>query len=193
MTHHSTLPDFTARQRLAVAKKPLALGIAMVLGIQAAPLAMAQSDTAMLGEITITARKREESLQDVPISVQALGPQALEELGVQSFEDYALLLPSVSFKSNGVPGSATVFMRGVSDGGDGNSSGSQPSVAIYLDEQPVTAIAANLDIHIYDMARIEALAGPQGTLFGASAQSGALRIITNKPKTDAFEGRIDVG
>ncbi|MGA0026140.1 MAG: TonB-dependent receptor [Steroidobacteraceae bacterium] len=193
MTHHSTLPDFTARQRLAVAKKPLALGIAMVLGIQAAPLAMAQSDTAMLGEITITARKREESLQDVPISVQALGPQALEELGVQSFEDYALLLPSVSFKSNGVPGSATVFMRGVSDGGDGNSSGSQPSVAIYLDEQPVTAIAANLDIHIYDMARIEALAGPQGTLFGASAQSGALRIITNKPNTDAFEGRIDVG
>jgi outer membrane receptor protein involved in Fe transport len=146
----------------------------------------------VLDEITVTARKRTENLQDVPISVQAIDNTRLTELGVTNFEDYAQLLPNISFKSFGTPGTATIYMRGLADGGDGNYSGSQPSVGLYLDEQPVTAIAANLDIHIYDVARIEALAGPQGTLFGASSESGTVRIITNQPSADAFEGRVDV-
>jgi iron complex outermembrane receptor protein len=74
-------------------------------------------------------------------------------------------------------------MRGVASGGDGNHSGSLPSVGVYLDEQPITTIQGALDIHIYDIARVEALAGPQGTLYGASSQAGTLRIITNKPST----------
>ena len=84
-------------------------------------------------------------------------------------------------------------MRGASDGGDGNASGSQPSVGLYLDDVPATLIATNLDIHIYDIERIEALAGPQGTLYGASSQSGNLRIITKQPNSDAFTAGIDVG
>lgn len=141
--------------------------------------------------IEVTSRKRRESIQNVPTSLQALSASQLEEQGIEDFDDYALLLPSLSFNSAG-PGQAQIYMRGAADGGDGNASGSQPSVAIYLDEQPVTAIGRNLDLHVYDIERVEALAGPQSTLFGASSQSGTLRIITNKPDTDTFEAGIDV-
>ena len=77
-------------------------------------------------------------------------------------------------------------MRGVASGGDGNHSGSLPSVGVYLDEQPITTIQGPLDLHIYDIARVESLSGPQGTLYGASAEAGALRIITNKPDPGVF-------
>lgn len=177
--------------RISLRRRPLSLGVALAIATASTGI-HAQVAGPVLDEITVTARKRTENLQDVPISVQALDSTKLTELGVTNFEDYAQLLPSLSFKSFGTPGSATIYMRGAADGGDGNASGSQPSVGLYLDEQPVTAIAQNLDIHIYDVARIEALAGPQGTLFGASSESGTVRIITNQPSADAFEGRIDV-
>jgi outer membrane receptor protein involved in Fe transport len=82
-------------------------------------------------------------------------------------------------------------MRGVATGGDGNHSGSLPSVGSYLDEQPITTIGGTLDVHIYDIARIESLAGPQGTLYGASSEAGTIRIITNKPDLDRTYGRVD--
>ena len=81
-------------------------------------------------------------------------------------------------------------MRGVVSGADGNHSASQPSVGIYLDEQPITTIDGTLDIHVYDIARIEVLAGPQGTLYGASSEAGTIRIITNKPDPDQVLGRL---
>ena len=83
-------------------------------------------------------------------------------------------------------------MRGVASGGDGNHSGSLPSVGMYLDEQPITTIQGTLDVQHYDMARVEALAGPQGTLYGASSQAGTIRIITNKPDTSGFEAGYDL-
>jgi iron complex outermembrane recepter protein len=141
-------------------------------------------------EIVVTAQKREENMQNVPISIQALGTKKLDQLNVTNFEDFSKLLPSVAFQST-QPGVTTVYMRGVASGGDGNHSGSLPSVGVYLDEQPVTTIGGTLDVHIYDIARIESLAGPQGTLYGASSQAGTIRIITNKPSTSGFEGRID--
>jgi iron complex outermembrane recepter protein len=161
----------------------------------AMPAFAQQADTAattddQLGDIIVTAQRREESLQDVPISIQALGTQKLEQLNVASFNDYTKLLPSVSFQT-GVPGNTTVYIRGVASGGDGNHSGSLPSVGFYLDEQPITTIGGTLDVHIYDIARIEALAGPQGTLYGASSQSGTIRIITNKPSTAGVEGGVN--
>ncbi len=177
--------------RISLRRRPLSLGVALAIATASTGI-HAQVAGPVLDEITVTARKRTENLQDVPISVQALDNTRLTELGVASFEDYVQLLPNLSFKSFGTPGTATLYMRGLADGGDGNYSGSQPSVGLYLDEQPVTAIAANLDIHIYDVARIEALAGPQGTLFGASSEAGTVRIITNQPSADAFEGRVDV-
>ncbi len=160
-----------------------------------APEADAASPAAVPEEndnvIIVTATKREENLQDVPVSIQAIGTRRLDQLNISNFEDYTKQLPSVSFQTS-QPGSTVVYMRGVATGGDGNHSGSLPSVGSYLDEQPITTIGGTLDVHIYDIARIESLAGPQGTLYGASSQAGTIRIITNKPELGVTSGRIDV-
>ena len=142
-------------------------------------------------EIVVTAQKREENLQDVPISIQALGTQRLDEANVSNFNEYTKLTPTVSFQTT-QPGSTNVYIRGVASGGDGNHSGSLPSVGVYLDEQPVTTIGGTLDVHIYDIARIEVLRGPQGTLYGASSEAGTIRIITNKPDKTGSYGGLDV-
>lgn len=141
-------------------------------------------------EIIVTAQKRSESLQNVPISIQALSTKKLDQLNVTNFNQFSQQLTSVAFQTS-QPGSTNVYMRGVASGGDGNHSGPLPSVGFYLDEQPITTIGGTLDVHIYDIARIESLSGPQGTLYGASSQAGTIRIITNKPSTDGFEGRVD--
>jgi iron complex outermembrane recepter protein len=169
---------------------PLAAAISAVL--YGVPLCVqGEEGTGTLSEIIVTAQKKSENLQDVPVSIQALDTQKLEQLHVDSFEDYVKYLPSVTFQSEG-PGSAKIYMRGVSSGGDGVHSGSLPSVGVYLDEQPVTTIGGVLDVHMYDIARVEALAGPQGTLYGASSEAGTIRIITNKPEMDVFKGGYDV-
>jgi outer membrane receptor protein involved in Fe transport len=145
-----------------------------------------------LEEIIVTAQKRTQSLQDVPVSVLVLGNQQLEDLNLNEFGDYIQFLPTVSFQSER-PGVSQVYIRGISSGGDGVHSGSMPSVGVYLDEQPITTINHILDMHVYDIARIETLAGPQGTFFGASSQSGTIRIITNKPEIGEFQSGFDVG
>src|SRR5437764_8841822 len=152
--------------------------------------AQAQQGQADSTEIVITATKREENLQNVPIAVTVLGTRRLDQLNISNFEQYTKQLPSVSFKT-AQPGFTTVYMRGVATGGDGNHSVALPSVGDYLDEQPVTTIGGALDVHIYDIARIESLAGPQGTLYGASSEAGTIRIITNKPDLNATYGRVD--
>jgi outer membrane receptor protein involved in Fe transport len=171
--------------RRHVAYSPIAAAVMLALGSQAG---WAQEDTGGLEEVVVTAQKRSEKMQDVPISMEALGNQKLEELNVQNFEDYAKLLPSLSATPSAFAGAgfASVYMRGIVTGGDGQATTSQPSVGTYLDEQPITTIQGNLDIHLYDIARVEALAGPQGTLYGASSQAGTIRIITNKPDASGF-------
>ncbi len=154
-------------------------------------LTMAGPALAQVDEIVVTSQKRAESLQDVPISVLAFGTEKLEQLEVSAFDDYAKFLPSLSFQSTG-PNSTNVYFRGVVSGGDGNHSASLPSVGIYLDEQPVTTILGFLPVHIYDIERVEGIAGPQGTLYGASAQSGVVRIITNKPDPSEFAAGYDL-
>jgi len=124
----------------------------------------------------------------VPISIEAIGTEKLEELNIRNFTDYVRMLPSVaSTPSIGAgAGFSAIYMRGIVTGGDGQATTSLPSVGTYLDEQPVTTIQGNLDLHLYDIARVEALAGPQGTLYGASSQAGTIRIITNKPEVGKF-------
>jgi outer membrane receptor protein involved in Fe transport len=158
--------------------------------VQAPPAQVQVAQAADPNEIIITATKREENLQDVPISVQALGTRRLDNLNISNFEQYTKQLPSVSFQT-AAPGFTVVYMRGVATGGDGNHTGSLPSVGSYLDEQPITTIGGTLDVHIYDIARIESLAGPQGTLYGASSEAGTIRIITNKPEIGVTTGRVD--
>ncbi len=166
----------------------VAFGSMAFVGAAAAQQAAAQEaedTTPSLETITVTSQKRTENAQDVPISLNVIGAQQLDELQVNDFEDFAKLLPSVSITPSG-PGFGQVYMRGVASGGDGNHSGPLPSVGIYLDEQPITTIQGALDLHVYDIERIEALSGPQGTLYGASSESGTLRIITRKPDTAGF-------
>lgn len=150
-----------------------------------------ESGTRTLESVTVTAQKRTENLQEVPISIQVLGVEKLKELQVADFDDFARYLPSVSFESGG-PGFGQVYMRGVASGSNGNHSGPLPSVGQYLDEQPITTIQGALDLHVYDVERIESLAGPQGTLYGASSQAGTIRIITNKPDPSAFSAGYGV-
>jgi outer membrane receptor protein involved in Fe transport len=156
------------------------------------------SDAGALEEITVTAQKQVENLQNVPIAIEAFDSQRLEQLNVVNLDDYVKYSPSVAYVrgqgqgGNGQPGSSHIYIRGVVSGGDGNHSGSQPSVGTYLDEEPVTTIDGTVDVHIYDVQRIEVLEGPQGTLYGASSESGTVRIITNKPDPTKFEAGYDV-
>lgn len=168
------------RPRSGAAKSALLATSFLTAAAGAAAPAFAQVD-----EIIVTTQRRTENLQDVPISITAIGTERLEQLEVAAFDDYAKFIPSLSFQSTG-PNTTNVYFRGVVSGGDGNHSASLPSVGVYLDEQPVTTILGFLPMHIYDIERVEGIAGPQGTLYGASAQSGVLRIITNKPDPSGF-------
>ena len=157
----------------------------------APPSSDAPAAQAEIGEIVVTAQRRDESIQRVPISIQALSPVTLQQHQVQSFDDYTKLLPSVSFQSLG-PGKSQLFFRGVTSGSEGDALSTLPTAGVYLDDTPVTTIGGLLDVHIYDVSRVEALSGPQGTLFGASSLSGTLRIITNKPDPSGFKAGYDL-
>ena len=156
------------------------------------------ADVGSLQEIVVTAQKRTENLQDVPISIVAYSTEKLEQLNIASLDGYVKYSPSVSYVrgqgqgSNGQPGNSHIYMRGVVSGGDGSLSGPQPGVGTYLDEQAVTTNYGSLDVHIYDIQRIEVLEGPQGTLYGASSESGTIRIITNKPDPTKFAAGYDL-
>jgi iron complex outermembrane receptor protein len=147
-------------------------------------------------EITVTAQRRSENAQDVPISIQAMTAETLTQLNVTTLNDYIKYLPNVTTANNG-PGQNEVFMRGLSAGSQASqgsgSTGLWPNVAIYLDNQSGQLPNRNLDVYAADLNRIEVLEGPQGTLFGAGAEAGAIRYITNEPKLDQTEGNVKAG
>ncbi|HTD10569.1 MAG TPA: TonB-dependent receptor [Steroidobacteraceae bacterium] len=153
----------------------------------------AESGTEALQEIVVTAQRRSENMQDVPIAMQAITAESLQQLNIKTFDDYVKYLPNVTSASNG-PGQNEVFMRGLSAGSQASqgsgSTGLWPNVAIYLDNQSGQLPNRNLDIYAADMNRIEVLEGPQGTLFGAGAEAGVVRYITNEPKLNVTEGNV---
>jgi len=154
----------------------------------------AKQENAKIEVIQVTATKRTESIQEVPVTVTALTGDSLETLGVSNFDQYVEFLPNVVFQGTG-PGQNEIYIRGAATSQTNISVSSvqalQPSVAFYLDEQPVSMQGRNLDIYATDVERIEVLPGPQGTLFGASSQSGTVRLITNKPNHDGFAAGFD--
>ena len=176
---------------------PLACAVSAILA-GGVPLAHAQNESGTLEEVVVTAQKQVENLQDVPISIEVLDSAKLDQLHVVGLDDYVKYSPSISYSraegqgGNGQPGTSHIYMRGVTSGANENHSGSQPTVGTYLDEQPVTTIDGSLDVHIYDIQRIEVLEGPQGTLYGASSEAGTVRIITNKPDPSKFSAGLDV-
>ena len=148
-----------------------------------------------LQEVVVTAQRRSESIQDVPITIQAITGDQLGQMAITTLDDVLKLLPNVTVSSNG-PGQGNIYMRGLSAGFAGNQSSAAiapfPNVALYLDDQSMTFPARNIDVYMADMERIEVLEGPQGTLFGGGAEAGAVRYITNKPKLNTSEGNVDV-
>ncbi len=158
-----------------------------------AAAASTESESNTLTEIVVTAQRRSQNMQDVPIAMQALTAEGLQQLNIKTFDDYVKYLPNVTSASNG-PGQNEVFMRGLSAGSQASqgsgSTGLWPNVAIYLDNQSGQLPNRNLDIYAADMNRIEVLEGPQGTLFGAGAEAGVVRYITNEPKLNVTEGNV---
>ncbi len=147
-------------------------------------------------EIIVTAQKRTEKLQDVPISVSAISSEGLEQLNIETFEDYLEQLPTVTAGGGG-PGQSTIYIRGLASTTPNLTiagvAGLAPNVALYLDEQPLAQPGRNFDAYAADLERIEVLSGPQGTLFGASSQAGVVRLITNKPDLSGFNARASSG
>src|SRR3984957_16265893 len=139
------------------------------IGLSHAAPAVDTSDSEGIQEITVTAQRRNESIQDVPITIQALTGAQLAGLNVNNFEHVLKYLPNVTFSSNG-PGQGNIYMRGMSAGFAGNQSSAAidpfPNVATYLDDQSTAFPARNVDVYMADMERIEVLEGPQGMLFG---------------------------
>ncbi len=162
----------------------------------AAPAASPESGPASIDDIVVTAQRRNESVQKVPLTIQAFSGDTLGKLNVKSFEDLVKFTPNVTFGNNG-PGQGSIFMRGLSAGFAGNQSSatiaSFPNVALYLDDQSMQFPARNVDIYAVDIARVEVLEGPQGTLFGGGAEAGAVRYITGKPNLSKTEGHAEAG
>ena len=170
----------------------LKIGITPIAGAIAAALApshqvMAQEADFALEEIIVTATKRNLSVQDIPASVQAIGQEALANMGAATAEDFARFMPGINIVSYGSTSSTIVFRGAIT--GSGYIAASTSSV--YLDELALTSTGSQPTIRMVDIARVEALAGPQGTLYGSDAQAGTLRIITNKPKMNEFEAIFD--
>ena len=174
-----------ARTRLSLAVSAAVATAASV----AAQEAEEPQNMGRLETVVVTATKRVESAQDVSIALQAVTGDTLREIGAETFDEYVEYLPNVVAAGNG-PGKKEIYIRGSATEQTSvtisSAQGSAPGVALYVDEQPVSFGGRNLDVFAADLERIEVLAGPQGTLFGASSQSGNLRLITRKPDPTGF-------
>src|SRR5579862_5677646 len=159
--------------------------------------AQAQAAGTGMEEIVVTAQRRAERLQDVPIAVQALSGDTLQALNISNAQDLIKTLPGIT-QAGGGPSQSEIYVRGLALGGFGKLQGSGvttpfPNVAIYLDDVSEQVPGRNLDIEAVDLERVEVLEGPQGTLFGSGAQAGVVRYITHKPDLDKLEADVDLG
>ena len=177
------------KEQLNIIKNKVSLGL---LGAVAAMIPQtAEAQDRQIEEVVVSATKKDESASKIPVTVTALTEETLKELNVSNFDEYVEYLPNVTSGGRG-PGQSTIYIRGLAVDSVNvmlaTAAGSQPNVALYIDEQPAQVPGRNLDVYVADMERVEVLPGPQGTLFGASSQAGTIRLITNKPKFGVTEG-----
>ncbi len=177
----------TIEKKYSINQVAAAVSAALVTPVAA--LAQEDGASATLDEIIVTARKREENLQRIPSSIQALSESMLEEIGALNTEDYTRFIPSVTYLSWSGAGNNQIIFRGVNTGTSNFIA--TASAGIYLDEVSLTQTGSQPNVRMMDINRVEALAGPQGTLYGSAAQSGTLRIHTNQPNVTQFEGSVD--
>lgn len=165
--------------------------MALLGNLTAAAQQRSEAAGQVLDEIVVTASKRgDQRLQDVPSSIRALTADDLEDADIESFEDWVRLVPGVTFKDLG-PGEKTIVTRGLVSTG-------AATTAVYFDEANITAFndgeggGRNVDFKLVDIERIEVLRGPQGTLYGASALGGTIRIIPASPDLTALSGSVEL-
>ena len=183
--HGSMTSRFCNRAALA----PLILG-SMVYHVQADT--QSSADSPILDEIIVTAQKRSENIQDVPMSITAITGATLEDSGARTVSDFGRLVPGLAVANTG-PGQSEVIVRGISSGIELGIFGNVATVGYYLDETPVSDISRNLDAALIDLERVEVLRGPQGTLYGTGSEAGAIRYISRKAEFDRFSASVDAG
>jgi outer membrane receptor protein involved in Fe transport len=146
-----------------------------------------------LEEVTVTARKRTESMFDVPLSISVMSEEFIENLGAQDFTELVPSVPSLNAYQNG-PGRTRLYIRGIANGaGNDNDTQNGETVSIYLDEIPISLGAMNPELALFDLDRVEVLRGPQGTLYGAGSMAGTIRQVSNKPNLSEVEGKLEAG
>lgn len=169
----------------------LASASALAFGLFAADAARAAENegSATIEEVIVTATKRAESLQKVPVAITAVTGDQLADRGVESFAELARLVPGVVQSGSSQFSKFTV--RGIQTSNTTSSSGEQKPVAVYLDDLPLTSFSIlTPEVSPYDMSRVEVLRGPQGTLFGSGTLAGAVKYVTNKPDAAAFDASV---
>jgi len=167
-------------------------GIMLLTGLCASWSSAADAAEAADGtdvtEITVTAQRYSSTVQNTPISISAISGDQLTSAGITTVEDLIRDVPGFSMRSAG-PGQSEYEARGLASNG-----GAAPTVGFYLDEVPLSPPALAqvgkvvIDPDFYDVDRIEVLRGPQGTLYGSGSMGGTIKIVTNQPKLDTFEG-----
>ena len=165
--------------------------VASAVALVLAQSAFAQ-ETTTLGEITVTARKRAESLQDVPFAISARTGEDLAAAGAQNIEDVSRNIAGLSVQNLG-PGQSQVGLRGISAGKiDRDLAGIKEQVGVYMDESVISLSLFTPDLDLYDLNRVEVLRGPQGTLFGSGSFAGTVRYISNQPDLSDDYGNVEV-
>ncbi|MBL8270083.1 TonB-dependent receptor, partial [Steroidobacter sp.] len=149
---------------------------------------VAQNAASGLEEVVVTAQKRSEDINSVPMSVTAISGDQLQALGISDMSQLAKSVPGFTYADSSY-GTPIYFIRGI--GFFDTSLASKPTVGVYVDEVPLAFPAMTLGA-VFDLERVEVLKGPQGTLFGQNATGGAINYIAAKP-TDAFDAGVDVG
>ncbi len=163
----------------------LLAGVAVALTL--VPSAFSQAAEVSLEEIIVTAQKRVERLQDVPLSITAIPTDQIEKMGASTFTDYARTVPGLSFIDRG-PGRTSITIRGITTGAD---QGKQALVGVYFDDMPVSAPSFQPDLNLFDIERVEVLRGPQGTLYGAGSMGGAIKLVPQKPNMTEVAGKAE--
>ena len=162
--------------------------------LTSASTAAAGAETARIDEIVVTARKRAESMYDVPISINVVSADAIDKLGAHDFTDLINSVPSLGAYQNG-PGRTRLSIRGInstsSSNGNDNDTQNQETVSIYMDEIPISLATLSPELGLFDARQVEVLRGPQGTLYGAGSMAGTLRMVTTKPNAENFQGKLD--
>ncbi len=166
-------------------KKPLLSALAALSAPVLAPSSQVYAQENAVEEITVTATRRAESIQDIPINISALSGRNIEEQGLQDLSELAQWVPGLSVIDQGPRGNNALIVRGLNtdvlSGSEANGNGGDSTVATYLGDIPVY-----IDLKLNDMERVEVLLGPQGTLYGAGTLAGAVRYIPNKPDLEEF-------